>query len=456
MKKSIFLIALLVLQASQAIQGQMNTNSLMKVDYRSLVSRADLSYDVPATRSEEGMPVGNGNMGSLVWTTPSAMHFQINRNDVFAMGCNTTSFQSGHTNYSHGCAYVDINFIDYGDEVFTGNSFNQHLSVYEGLSTVRGNGITARSLAWNNKDVIATEIVDQRNNPSTINIDLRMLRYAINHIKGKNWELTSQRAVQINTGAHSAKSRLSIRDGRIILTQEFREKDFYCASAVAIGISGRKSKAAYYNESTVRLSAEPGQGKFTILTSSASSFNPEEDVADLALKQMDAARTKPFDELLESNRDWWGNYWSKSFIRLHSEDGVADYIEKNYTYFMYIMGSCSRGDYMTGFRGMLWYTNGDLAMWGSQYWWNNLGLYFNGLTPANHPELLEPVFKTYSRYYDSYAKAARQQWGSEGIWIPETTWFNGLEDLPDTIASEMRDLYLARKPWEMRSKGFQD
>jgi Glycosyl hydrolase family 95 catalytic domain/Glycoside hydrolase family 95, C-terminal domain len=97
-----------------------------------------------------------------------------------------------------------------------------------------------------------------------------------------------------------------------------------------------------------------------------------------------------------------------------------------------------------------------LRMWGSQYWWNNQGTYFNGLTPANRPELMAPVFATYSRNYDSFARAARQQWGSQGIWIPETTWFDGLEDLPDNIAAEMRDLYLARKPWSERSKAFDD
>jgi len=290
-----------------------------------------------------------------------------------------------------------------------------------------------------------------------------MLRYSINYIEGKNWELTRNHAVQIQKGyhidpqVHTATSRLDIRDGRIILVQEFREADFYCSTAVAIGMSGRKSKAVYYNESTVRLSAEPGKGKFTILSSSASSFNPEEDVADLALKQLDAAQLKSFDELLKSNRDWWGNYWSKSFIRLHSADGVADNIEKNYTYYLYIMGSCSRGEYMPGFRGMLWRTNGDLAMWGGgQYWWNNEGFYYNGLTPANHPELLEPVFKTFSTHFDSYARAAKQQWGSKGIWIPETTWFNGLEELPDSIAKEMRDLYLVKKPWSERSQAFMD
>jgi hypothetical protein len=47
-------------------------SSLLTVDYKKLVSRADLIYDTPAPRSEEGMPVGNGRMGSLVWTSPSA------------------------------------------------------------------------------------------------------------------------------------------------------------------------------------------------------------------------------------------------------------------------------------------------------------------------------------------------------------------------------------------------
>src|SRR5256885_17070855 len=81
---------------------------VLNIDYRALVSRADLDYDRPATRSEEGQPVGNGRMGSLVWTTPSAMHFQINRVDVFGENSYTTSFPKQDSDYASGCAYVDI------------------------------------------------------------------------------------------------------------------------------------------------------------------------------------------------------------------------------------------------------------------------------------------------------------------------------------------------------------
>ena len=436
--------------------AQKKSSGSMKVNYEQLVSRADLNYDTPVVRSEEGIPIGNGRMGTLVWTTPDAIRYQINRVDVFTMGCNTTSFQDGHNNYSNGLGYVDIHMQDYGDDVFAGRAFNQHLSVYDGLTTVAGNGVKARVLNWMDGDVIATEIDDRRANPAAINIDLRMLRYAISYIDGMNWKLTGNNAVQIKRDEHTATSRLEIRDGKILLIQEFKEGDYYNASAIAVGIAGRKSKAAYYNEATVRLTAEPGKGNFLVLLATASSFDPKEDIGRLALKQLDAAQPKGFDGLLQDNKTWWGSYWPKAFVRLNSADRIANEVEKNFTYYLYIMASCSRGEYMPGFRGMVWKTNGDMAMWGSQYWWNNNGTYFNGLAPVNRPELLEPVFNTFFKHYDSYATAAKQQWGSKGIWIPETTWFNGLEVLPDNIADELRDLCLARKPWDQRSKSFMD
>ena len=118
------------------------------------------------------------------------------------------------------------------------------------------------------------------------------------------------------------------------------------------------------------------------------------------------------------------------------------------------MGSSSRGNYPPRFGGMIWYTNGDMRRWGSQYWWANTNAYYSNLMPANRLELMDPMFSLYSGMYDSCAIAARQQWGSQGIWIPETVFFDGLEKLPEDIAVEMRDLYLVKKPWEQRSEKF--
>ena len=60
----------------------------------------------------------------------------------------------------------------------------------------------------------------------------------------------------------------------------------------------------------------------------------------------------------------------------------------------------------------------------------------------------------YSGMHEACSVTARQQWGSQGMYIPETAYFDGLEKLPDDIAAEMRELYLMRKPWVERSESF--
>ena len=426
----------------------------MDVDYRKLVSRADLDYDKPVSRSEEGMPVGNGRMGSMVWTTPSQLKLQINRVDVFAQNCETNSFPVRDSDYGSGCGYVDIDFVDFGDDVFAGEAFGQHLSVYDGLMTVRGKGITARVLAWPERDVIAVEVDDRRDEPSTVSVDLRILRYAGQYHSRQNYNLVKNHSVMVRTRNHTANSTLDIRYGRIVLIQEFREGDYYNASAVAVGVLGRKAKAKYANESTVRLSAAPGKGRFTILIAGASSFDSNDDVSALALKELEAAAAKGFKKLLADTSGWWRDFWSKGFVYMHSDDGQADFVEQNYTYFLYLMGASSRGKYPPRFGGMLWRTTGDLSRWGSQHWWANTSAYYSNLMPANRPELMDPMFSMYTGMYDSCARAAAQQWGSKGIWIPETVFFDGPENLPDDIAAEMQELYLMRKPWEERSEQF--
>jgi hypothetical protein len=450
-----FRILLLILMYAASAELAVTASGLLSVDYRKLITRADLMYDTPASRSEEGMPVGNGRMGSLVWTSPSALKFQINRVDVFGADSNTVSFPQADSDYASGCGYVDINLVDAGDDVFAGKEFRQHLAVYDGLMTAQGKGVTAHVLAWPQRDVMAIAIDDQRAQPAAVNVDLRMLRYALQRITGRYHELTTNHAVMVQTAEHSATSKLDIRNGRILLVQEFREREFYDASAVAISVVGRSSKARYLNESTVQLSAAPGQGRFTILIASAASFDAKQDVGALASQELDAAEAKGFAALQAETANWWHDFWSQAFVHLHSADGQADFVEQQYTYFLYLMGASSRGSYPPRFGGMLWRTTGDLSRWGSQYWWANTQAYYDNLMPGNRLELMNPLWALYGGMVDACALAAEQQWGSKGIWIPETTFFNGPEKLPDDLAAELRDLYLVRKPFDARSANFQ-
>lgn len=411
-----------------------NYKDTLPVNYAAIAGAADLYYTRPVTRPEEGMPIGNGRMGTLVWTVPSSLKFQLNRVDVFGNSSASNSFFERNTDYCGGTGFVEV---DFGQDVFSAPAFQQHLSCYEGVVATAGRNVSTRGLIWEKEDVLALEINDQRGTSLPVTTTLQMLRMPVTR-----------------KGSHLALSKLRREGDYIILTQEFREDDYYCSSALVAAVDNRVVEAEQNTATSIRLRALPGNPVLTMYAATAASFNPSEDVVKAAVSKLEAARQKGFTSLLHDNRSWWQQFWQRSYIQLHSPDKQADYVSQHYAWYLYVMGSSSRGLFPVKFNGMLWSTNGDDRKWGHLYWGANQSCLYNALFQTNHLDLLDPMFDMYSRAYDSYATAARQQWGSQGIYIPETTGFDNTPVLPDSIAAEMRDLYLVRKPWEQRSSAF--
>ncbi|HYC85946.1 MAG TPA: DUF5703 domain-containing protein [Chryseosolibacter sp.] len=437
MSKYVCLVAALSVAVELSAQTS-RPSSLLAVDFQKLVSRADLVYDQPVARSEEGMPVGNGSMGTLVWTTRSSLHFQLNRVDVFANNSDSDNFFERHTDYCGGVGFIDIDIADEGHDLFLGDSFRQRLRCYDGIVTTAGGLVEASTFVWQEQDVMAVSITDTRDNKQPVYIHLRPLR-----------------APQVRRGDHLAKSMVKVAGNRIILTQEFREDDYYCASAVVVEVSDRRSIASLESETLARLITGTSEKPTVILAATAASFDPSRDLVAEATKKLDAARVKGVAGMLDANSSWWKEFWEQSFVHLHSADGVAEMVEKHYAYYLYVMASSSRGAYPAKFNGMLWTTGGDERKWGSLFWGANQSCLYNALFQANHPELLMPMFDMYSNAISSFGIAARQQWGSDGIFIPETMAFDGFAPLPEDIAAEMRLLYLGGKNWTDRSKRFE-
>ena len=404
------------------------------IDYREWVSRADIVLDKPVHRSEAGMPIGNGRTGTLVWTTPTAMRMQINRVDVFGCNRQTNSFHF-HEDYCCGCGFVDIDFGS-GD-VFADDTTHQHLDLYDAALTLKGQDVEVRVLAWHERDVIAVQVHDRRGCPQPIRINLRMLREPI--------------ALRYS---HRAESSFRRHNDRITLGQEFTEGKHYCASAVAVGALGRACGIKQVHERELTLTLPAVGEPVTVLIASAATFDRGDDIEATTLADLDAAADLGWDGILADNQAWWHDFWAKSFIRLRSDNGEAEFVEQHYTSFLYVMAATSRGRFAPKFNGKLWNTGGDLRMWGTQFWWNNTCLTYRALPAANHIELTDPLFDLYSGMADAAATAARDVWKSKGLYIPETVWFDGPEELPPEILDEASDLFLFRKPWAERSDTF--
>ena len=401
---------------------------------RARISRADLVYHAPVKRPEEGLPIGNGEMGSLVWTIPSAVCFQINRVDLFGNDGASNNFYERNTDYCGGTGGVQI---DFGENVFTGPAFSEHLSCYDGLVTVEGAHVKMQVVAWKDHDVMAIRILDTRIDNRMVNIDLSMLR-----------------PPKTKRGNHQALSRLDTAAQDILLTQRFQEDSFYAGSVVRIGVEGSGASAEYISRSTVRLMLTKPGNPVTVYIASAASEQPGETDLRSAAQALKQARETGFQAIASQTAHDWHRFWSKSYISLHSTDGVADEVEKNYTYYLYVMGASSTGKYPVKFNGMLWSTDGDTRAWGGAYWGANQSCLYNALFTAGQLTLLDPMFRMYSSMYGRLHMAAVQQWGSQGVYIPETVYFDGPPSLPDSIAREMQALYLEQKPWKDRSEAF--
>lgn len=445
----------------------------MKPDIAELVRHADLDYQGTVPRSEEGLPIGNGRMGTLLWTSPSALKMQVNRVDVYGNGPASSSFNTVHSGYGYACAFVDFDFVDYGEDVFDGDT-RQHLDVYDATVKVRAKGIQVEGFASSQHDVFAFRIGDDRPRPHGIGLKLKMLRYP-----------------EVERLNHVAVSSFHRVGDVMVLRQVFVEGDFTCASAVAVKTVGRKGIARINSENSgiapilpnrgfqggvngirsdakrgdnaalpdfqmvgfgaeseteMRWCLPPENGSFLVYVASSASLDRDVDVVALAVAEAEKAAGAGYDALHREHTGWWHEFWARSYVRLWGF-AEAEEIEKHYTYYFYIMASCSRGsDFAPNFGGLLFSPRGDLRHWGNMQWWSNLNLTYNAVLPSGRRELIEPFFMMYFNAYDAWAEAARQQFGAGGIFIGETSHVLGPERLPEHLAAELRDFLLGRGP----------
>jgi hypothetical protein len=423
-------------------------DSMASDPLRARIALSDLRFTQAAGRSEEGIPIGNGRMGSLVWTTPSQLRFQINRVDVYAADSSGNSLTEAHDDYCGGCAFVDIAFAG---APFAG-PVQQHLSVYDGMLTITGDGVSVAIVPSRSHDAFAIAIRDRRPGRARVRATLRMLRVVPGH-PGPGQAEDAPGEMTMRTRSHLATSRLHDLDGAIALSQHFSEGAYRASSAVALRFAQGAGPSELLNDAAISLSG-PDAASSLVLIGSAASRTKGDEIVAAAREQADAAAAAGFADVAAATRRWWHSFWREGSIALRSDDGAAQDLQRGYHYFLYLMASTSMGSLPPKFNGMLWSTAGDRRAWGAIQWFTNTSCFYEALPASGRFDLMDPFFAMYSSMLDKSARAARDQWGSQGVYIAESCHFDGDAALPPAIAAEMRALYLRRKPWEQRSAAF--
>ena len=443
--------------------------SLVTVDFPKLVSAADIVFTGVTTKSYHGMPIGTGEMGSLVWNSGgSALKFQINRTDVFGCNCAVTAVSGDVPNdedvtkvvsdFGYGCGFVTV---DFGGTPF-GPATKHHLSIYDGKMDIAGEGVSAEIIAGVDADAFIMRIKDTRDSPQDIRVDLTLLQKA--GVNKRPPTITQDAAKVLTEQGETVESLLAkgaikqhfstLANGsegsQIWLTQkfeqeaatEFRELDHYSSSSVVIDVSGRNATAAQVNPETVSLTLKAGAGEVLVHIASAATLDKKVSVAQVLAKAKEraqAAKAKGYDQMFAANQAWWREFWGKSYVSLPADEAGRS-IQNKWYYYLYLMASSTRGQYPARFGGNIWSTNGTNFGWGSMFWGFNEEPMQHSYEGANHGDLQDATLRMNLRNYESYKTLARQQWigkDTEAIFIEETRPWNGPEKVPDSISKDL-------------------
>lgn len=407
--------------------GPGEAGSLLDVDEGALVSSADLIYLSPAAEPVEGHPIGNGRMGTMIWTEPDRVRMQINRNDVFAVNRNHEGPRDGPADHCGGCAQVSI---DVGADAFSGErGFEQRLSLYRAEDAIEGGNLTVRCFAAADTDVLVAEIDDRRPQPQPIRVALSM------------W-----REPEVKTGAHTSRYEFEQAAGEVSVAQQFSEADHFCSSAVAVRAVGREVSVESDGGKSRVLAMPAAKGKVTVYISSAAAWQRETDVRSQAIRLLAETVGVPLAELLARHRAWWEDFWSRSFVSVSSRDGIGEFISRIRMYHLYCMASTSRGPLPAKWNASLFAVDGDRRRWGAQFWvWTTEISHFP-LFASNSIDLTVPFFDMYVRQIPACEIAARQRWNASGAYFLEAGPFDGPVELPGEVASEYFDVYQGIKP----------
>lgn len=354
-------------------------NPLFKVD-ENYLSRHDIVYNTPSYEGFEGFPLGNGDLGGMVWNTKNGFEFQINKNDLF----------DKHNEESRATLRNGVRLnIDLGAPGFEWmylDSFQGRLSLKNAEATFKAKtpfmNTTMNSWVSSQKNVwyIHVKSKAQSSLAKGTNLRVSMERWGSRSFPGWYGYFSKD----TRSGLSGSKTYHVGND--IILETTYPGLTF----TVACRIIGHDVVPRTVNSNRIELESKKtsAEKEFDIIISFATSYessNPTHEA--IALLNKVNKKEINIDKTIHQNH--WKNFWKQSFVHVEN-----DYLENIYYLRRYLMGSSSRGKFPVVFNGGLWTWNHDVRNWVTPHHWNTQQQYW-GLCAQNDCQLMLPYLNTY-------------------------------------------------------------
>ncbi|MBR8535851.1 glycoside hydrolase N-terminal domain-containing protein [Carboxylicivirga sediminis] len=364
-------------------------------------------YKTPAYEGFEGFPLGNGDLGGMVWSNVNGLEIQINKNDLF----DQPNKEAGAT--LRGGARLSI---DFGAPVFDW----LYLDDYDGRLSLQNADVSIKSITpfmesdirtWvsANKNVWFVEVTADSKGSRETKLRTTLERYGSRAFPGWYGGYTG------NTQIGIGNSKAITIGNDIVLEECFDGLDF----TVACRLIGAPVSAEKVSENRAELTTGLGGAHTVTIMIALVTSNESDAPTKEAIKLLDEAESVGVEREKLAHHDWWKSFWGKSFVKID-----AGYLENLYYLRRYLMGSSSRGKYPVVFNGGLWTWNHDVRNWVTPHHWNTQQQYW-GLAPQNDCELMLPYLDTYYRIMPEAEKHAKMRGADNAILWSEAHDFFG-------------------------------
>ncbi len=377
----------------------------------SYLSKHDIIYKAPTDLEAEGFPMGNGNMGGMVWTHNEGIEIQINKNDLWT---DPMPLELDKSILKHAARIK----IDFGIPVFSWihlADFTGRLSLANGEVSYQGTTGFANTHVntWlaHGKNVWVIECENKLNKAFTgEKLTTTVTLERIGSRAFTSW-YSGHFPKDESVGLGDANTQIKGKD--LILHENAEGLDF----VVACRIIDADSKPSIIGKHRGELKSD--NSRLTVLVSVVTSNESENQEMD-AVALLDDAEKQTVARLKQDKDTWYNKFWSNSFVKLGN-----DYLENIYYLRRYLMAAGSQGQYPVTFNGGLWRWNRDVINWGTPHHWNTQQQYW-GLATQNDLQLMAPYLNTYYNMLPEMEALAKEKDGGEdAILLTEAHEFSG-------------------------------
>jgi alpha-L-fucosidase 2 len=373
------------------------------VDTAAYLSRHEVVYLSPPTEGWEGLPIGNGDLSAMIWTTENALRLQINKADIWDQA------DAEAPKLLRSCGRLTIDFATPCFEWLYLDDFEARLSPATGsarfASTTPFAAISVTALAQARRNVIVLDCtVEWRGELSAAGAaaQISVERWGSRGFNG--WYHSIRRGASEGLGRATAGAK-----GRDAWIEERLGSGLTFAVACRVAGGAGDAAVVHKHRAGIGVSAEQTR-RFTVLIAVATSEESAEPLK-AARDLLESSERAGLEELRGEHRRWWGDFWRDSFVHIGD-----DYLENLYYLHMYLMACASRGRYPAVFNAATFTWNHDVRQWATPHHWNMQQPYWS-LCAANHPALLVPYLDTYWRLApQAEAHAAQRGYAGAILW----------------------------------------